>query len=418
MLFTGVSTVFFNINPLIKIDGYHALTSVLEIPELREESFAYLGALFQRHVLRLPVAVPAISRRKKRIFWIYGPLALAYVGVVMTFIGTLFGNFYSKYFPNVAAVLVVLTLYRLFRKRVRLCVRVAKLFYLDKKEYLMSPRARVPLAASAAALLLVLAVPWSRRTIQADVTLRPATIVRLEAPEDGTVAEVLAREGDVLSEGTPIATLESTAVTTQLASLAVEESRLAKEASRRRGVAEAGGAFRAEQQGLAVIADLENQKGRRDRLAVRAPLAGRVLTPRLQDLQGRFVRAGDVLAEVGDCQHLVAEIQVSERLLADLVPGAGVSLRVRGRPLGVLHGSVTTISPASLALPKTSRAARGVLRPPDLPERFVALAAFENRDGALLPGMSGRAKIYLKRESFLLRGWRVLRDWGQTVFWW
>ncbi|HYB53427.1 MAG TPA: hypothetical protein VEG84_06150, partial [Thermoanaerobaculia bacterium] len=34
MLFTGVSTVFFNINPLIKIDGYYALTSFLEIPEL------------------------------------------------------------------------------------------------------------------------------------------------------------------------------------------------------------------------------------------------------------------------------------------------------------------------------------------------------------------------------------------------
>ncbi len=39
MLFTGVSTVFFNINPLVKIDGYYALCSLIEIPELREESF-------------------------------------------------------------------------------------------------------------------------------------------------------------------------------------------------------------------------------------------------------------------------------------------------------------------------------------------------------------------------------------------
>ncbi len=417
MLFTGVSTVFFNINPLIKIDGYHALTSVLEIPELREESFAYLGALFQRHVLRLPVEVPALSRRKKRIFWIYGPLALAYVGVVMAFIGRLFGNFYSRYFPNVAGVLVVLTLYRLFRKRVRLCVRVAKLLYLDKKEYLMSPRARVPLAASAAALFLVLAVPWKRQTIEADVTLRPATVVRLEAPEDGTVAEVLAREGDFLPEGTPVATLASMAVTGRLASLAVEEGRLAKEASRSRGVAEADGTFRAEQEGRAVSADLENQKGRRDRLEMRAPLAGRVLTRRLQDLQGRFVRAGDVLLEIGDCSRLVAEIRVTERLLTDLVPGAAVSVRLRGRPLGILHGSVATVSPASLALPQTSRETTEGLRPPDLPERFVAVAAFENRDGKLLPGMSGSAKIYLRRESFLHRGWRVLRDWAQTVFW-
>ena len=58
MLFTGVSTIFFNINPLRKIDGYYALSSVLEIPELREDSFEYLGALFKRHVLRLNVEVP------------------------------------------------------------------------------------------------------------------------------------------------------------------------------------------------------------------------------------------------------------------------------------------------------------------------------------------------------------------------
>ena len=35
MLFTGISTIFFNVNPLVKIDGYHALTSLLEMPDLR-----------------------------------------------------------------------------------------------------------------------------------------------------------------------------------------------------------------------------------------------------------------------------------------------------------------------------------------------------------------------------------------------
>jgi len=93
MLFTGVSTIFFNINPLIKIDGYYALTSVLEIPELREESFHYLGAQFQSRVLRLPVEIPVVTRRKRRIYWIYGVLALAYTTVIMRFIGGLFYNF-------------------------------------------------------------------------------------------------------------------------------------------------------------------------------------------------------------------------------------------------------------------------------------------------------------------------------------
>ncbi len=142
MLFTGVSTVFFNINPLIKIDGYYALSSIVEIPDLREESFRYIGAVFQKKVLHLPVEVPPASRRKRRIYWIYGTLALAWVAVIMRFIGGLFYNLYNHFFPEWAVVLLVLTLYRIFRKRVRLVTRTAHLFYLDKKELLMSPRVR------------------------------------------------------------------------------------------------------------------------------------------------------------------------------------------------------------------------------------------------------------------------------------
>ena len=67
MLFTGISTIFFNVNPLVKIDGYHALTSLLEMPDLREESFRYIGLVFQKHVLRLNVQVPVTTRRRRRI---------------------------------------------------------------------------------------------------------------------------------------------------------------------------------------------------------------------------------------------------------------------------------------------------------------------------------------------------------------
>ena len=73
---------------------------LVEIPELREESFRYIGAAFQRHILRLPVEVPAVSRRKRRIYWIYGTLALALGPVVMRFIGGLFYNLYTTVFSR------------------------------------------------------------------------------------------------------------------------------------------------------------------------------------------------------------------------------------------------------------------------------------------------------------------------------
>ena len=61
--------------------------------------------------------------------------------------------------------------------------------------------------------------------------------------------------------------------------------------------------------------------------------------------------------------------------------------------------------------------AQRITRPPDRPGRFAVVARFENPDGRLLPGMSGTARIHLKRASYLDRSWRVLRHWIQTIFW-
>src|SRR5437899_11972576 len=99
----------------------------------------------------------------------------------MTFIGRLFFNFYSRYFPNAAIVLLVVTLYYIFRKRVRLFLRISRLFILDKKELLMSRRMRKPLIAVAALGLALIPLHWPCRIIHADAVLSPSTPVQLQA---------------------------------------------------------------------------------------------------------------------------------------------------------------------------------------------------------------------------------------------
>jgi hypothetical protein len=69
-------------------------------------------------------------------------------------------------------------------------------------------------------------------------------------------------------------------------------------------------------------------------------------------------------------------------------------------------------------MPRTADGTRQTLRAGELPERFIAVVAFDNAGGEYIPGMTGRAKIMLGRRSFLWRSWRVLRDWTQTVIWW
>ncbi|MGA7990241.1 MAG: HlyD family efflux transporter periplasmic adaptor subunit [Thermoanaerobaculia bacterium] len=414
MLFTGVSTIFFNINPLVKIDGYYALCSLTEIPELREESFRWLGALFQRHVLRLSVDVPVVSRRKKRIFLIYGPLALGYIGFIMAFIAKLLDNFYSAIVPELAVVLLLVTLYFFFKKRVRLVLRICRLFYLDKKELVMSPRARLPLLAAFVGLVLLLAVPWGRRTIRMDAILEPAAQEKVEAPEDGVVREVFVREGDTLRVGQPLFRIESPGVAADLASVSARRVGAADELGRSFRSGDAGEIYRADRKEGAATAGLARDAARAGRLTVPSPMNGRFLTARPEDLVGRWVTAGTALGTVGVTRRLTAAFPVSERLLSDLEVGAPVSLQLSARPFQILRGKIVSIAPASQPAPSDVRAA---LRPSETPSRIVAIARFENPDGSLRPGLEGLAKIRGPRSSLLGASFRILVRWLRAITW-
>jgi biotin carboxyl carrier protein len=387
------------------------------MPELREESFRYLGALFQNRILRLPVEVPVASRRKRRIYWIYGVLALAYTAVIMRFIGGLLYNLFSKYFPNAAIALLLLALYRIFRKRVRLVTRTGKLFYLDKKDFIMSPRNRRPLIAAAALLLLLLLTPWLRRTIRASVVLHPMTQVHLQAPENAILTRVLANEGDLVAAGQPIFQLHSIAADAEDAGHRAQRVRYEREAGGARVGSSAASTFEAERRQASAASALEGDAARRELLTVRSPIAGRILTPRMADLLGSAVEKGALLAEVGDCRQMRADLEVSERRLDDLRAGQAVSAMLPGRPLATVRGRVVSISSATLEQPVTASAGLDPVLPSQRPDKFVAVAVFSNEDGSLRPGMVGKAKVYSERSSPLGIVFRVLRRWVQTIAW-
>lgn len=417
MLFTGISAVFFNINPLIKVDGYYALSSLLKLPDLREAAWGQIGAWIQKNILRLPVEIPPATRRKRRLYWFYGVLSIVYTATIMFVIYRLFDNFYSKYFPDFGIILLILTLSQIFRKKARTAIRVGKLFYLDKKDLLKSPRSRVPAAIAAAVLLVILFVPWSRRTIRADAMIKPGNEVQLAAPQDGTVAEVFVREGDEVRKGQPLFRVSSSAAEEELSRRTMERERFAKKSSGSRQAGDAAAVFEATQHGSSAEVALRSSEVRLGNLLVRSPIDGRVLTPRTEDLVGRFVKEGDLLARVGACRTMVAQLAVSERLLEYLTPGAPVSAQIQTRPMKTFAGTVSTISPATLEQPATARPDTKRTAPPRRPDQFVALAIFDNADGSLIPGAEARVKIQSRRESYGSRAWSVVWRRLRTIFW-
>ncbi|MBT5874425.1 MAG: biotin/lipoyl-binding protein, partial [Candidatus Latescibacteria bacterium] len=96
--------VFFNLNPLIKLDGYYILSDWLDIPNLRHKAFKYLKARArQLFGLYTPAGI-ATTVRERRIYLSYGTLAAAYSVVLITIITSLISDFVIEYAPEIGVI--------------------------------------------------------------------------------------------------------------------------------------------------------------------------------------------------------------------------------------------------------------------------------------------------------------------------
>jgi multidrug resistance efflux pump len=149
-----------------------------------------------------------------------------------------------------------------------------------------------------------------------------------------------------------------------------------------------------------MIADYEEQ------LAVSvltSPVDGQVVTPRVEETEGRYLEAGDLLAVVAASRRLRAEIEVPEASLADVRIGATVRLAAWAYPDTTFTGRVVSIAP--VALPHDDGPVVRVTT--DVP----------NTDHLLKADMTGFAKIAVgRRPLWRVLLWRPLR-WLQVQVW-
>ncbi len=83
----GISSLFFNGNPLLKYDGYYMLADALGIPNLYQRSSQYWRYLFQRYLFGLrDVVSPANAPGEAPWFVVYSLAALLYRFAILWFI--------------------------------------------------------------------------------------------------------------------------------------------------------------------------------------------------------------------------------------------------------------------------------------------------------------------------------------------
>lgn len=266
-------------------------------------------------------------------------------------------------------------------------------------ELVQSQRRRMALIA-AGVLLCVLLVPLPYR-IGCTAVLEPMARRYVVAPFEGVLESTLVQPGDVVDKDEVIAELEGREVRWNLASV---EAKLAQALKRYEA------ALAEHKPAEAELARLEAEQLRlerrqlerhREQLQIRSPVRGVVLSGELERAEGAALTTGQTLLEIAPLDTLLVEIEVPDDQLRFVEVGQSVSLKLDAFPSRKWHGGVQRVRPL------------GEIR--DQENVFIAELRLPNSEGALRPGMQGRAKITgpIRPVAWLLfhRPYEAVRQW-------
>ena len=301
MLISGVSTLLFNGNPLLRFDGYYVLADAIEIPNLGSRSNQYLGYLFQRYVFGVADAEsPAHSNGER--FWmvLYGIASFVY-RIFISFIIILF--IAGKFF-------VIGVLLAIWAVATQLVMPAGKsLAFLASSPNLRRQRGRalstsVLLALVVAILLFVVPVPSWTRT---EGVIWVPEEAQVRAGAEGFVVGLLAPVDGEVRRGQPLIQAEEPFLATRVAVFnALLEELVAKYDALI--TADRVQAAMVREEMIAARAALQRALEREAALVFRSPANGRFIVPNAADLPGRFINKGQLVGYVVEPRELTVRV--------------------------------------------------------------------------------------------------------------
>jgi putative peptide zinc metalloprotease protein len=393
VLVAGITAVISNLNPLLPLDGYYALSDWLEIPNLRRRAFTYWAWLGKRYVVGLDVPEPRVTPRERRVLLVYGGLALVYsvliAAVSLLWLILVIGRFMGPWIWVLTAI-IAFSAIRGMSNRVAMMVRTWGVTWRSG-----STLRRFTMGGGGLAVLVILLfiIPWTfRASGEFTVAAVPRVLVRTEEP--GILDRLAVTEGDTVTEGQSLAVLWSPALQAEVSRARAVSRRLTLEEAE----SEARGDYSAASTASAVRTEVQKEldvlERRLERLHLRAPTAGVVVGYRLEERLGQSLDAGTLFLEIAATEGRQARIRVPLRLATQLQPGQRATLKLPARPTVEFQSEVTTASPiAELGWVEVE-------------------VPFPRSDWQPAPGLKGRAKIVMWRGSVAEA---VIRKIRQTV---
>jgi RND family efflux transporter MFP subunit len=273
-----------------------------------------------------------------------------------------------------------------------------------KRAFLAMPKAKrtTLVAVGVAALMFLIFFPLQLK-VGGSAYVLPTRAAPVSAEVDGIIEEINYREGDLVPAGAVVATLRSDEYLLNLNEARARYDMTARELTRVQAISGAAAAQIERVKLDQTNREISLYQTKLNQTQVRSPITGLIVTPKLEEKRGRFIRKGEALCETADINPVVIETAVSEDDIGLVQPGQEIWLKANTFPERKFIGHVTRISPQA-TVEQDSHV-------------FIVRAQVANPDNDLRTGMVGRAKILTGSRGV---GYVLFRDplrWFQKKLW-
>jgi multidrug resistance efflux pump len=203
MVSSGISTLF-NLNPLIKLDGYYLLSDYLRIPNLRAKAFGYLASLIGMS----SGSAEEVSPRERRVYLIYGTLAWGYSLLLLGVVGYGVASLLVGRLQGLGLLLFIALVLLIFQDSIGKILSGGYSLLRIGEGVRTRMKKALKILGPVAAILLLLYFWRSELSISADFHVLPTENAEVRAEVEGIIKEIYVDEGDLVKRGDLIARLD------------------------------------------------------------------------------------------------------------------------------------------------------------------------------------------------------------------
>ena len=336
MVVASINTLFFNMNPLMKFDGYYVISDVLEIPNLRTKSITYCSYRLQKFFFGIRnIGQEKIfeDERNSRTFIIYALCAFTYMGFIIYSLSQIFARVLQPYGLGEFGLGIGIFVQISF-----LTFPIIKLFsdafspqavsHIEKIEPTGQRLLKRFLVIGT--VLVVLALLPSRYHIDRQGVVLYSKSEFISTQAGGLVSDVMVKTGDWVEADALLIKFENPSLESDL-KIAQIEFELAK---LQYGALQNQGSWQNSRQIAESAAALEIAATRQQRviekmnqLDLKAPIAGYILTADPHRLKGQYIAPEQNLLRIGVRDSVRMLLPLTEDEVQLIEPGSKVTGR-------------------------------------------------------------------------------------------